>query len=199
MKGAIWKVMVEKKVFTQREIVEELLKNKYYSFLGKSFIKNKVRDFVRQQVLKGSLVQVEDGIFALIHFAKDWERYISYKECEICSSSFIPKNSQEKYCSDKCKNRADYLQKKEKKKQYLKTRKDLTRKASNKYKAKLQQMTSGNKRKGKWTIEELERLKEFIKEKGRLTKLELVKIANELDRSFKSVENKYYEIRRDLI
>jgi len=191
--GDVYEKAFYLKVFQIWELVKALEED--WGFLGRSYVKTRVESWVANQFRYGFIKKINNHppIFAFIEFSNNWKEYVRYKTCPICSSSFIPKNSQEKYCSDQCKARADYLQKKEKKREYLKARKDLTRKASNKYKAKLQQMTTPRK-KGKWSIEEVEFLLNAIKEKGKLSKKDLVEIANELGRSFKSVENKYYSL-----
>jgi len=190
--GKIWKLMLQKKVFQMWEIVEELQKS--YPYLPKKTIKERVRDFVKTQVENGALVQVVSDplIFAVKKYADEWKKHARFNICPLCGSSFLPQNSQQVYCSEKCRERADYERKKDRKKEYLRERKDLTRKASRRYKQRLQALTPAKKR-GTWTKEELEFLKQEYERKGHLTRQDLVSIAQKLGRSFSSVMHKYYE------
>ena len=190
--GKIWKLMLQKKVFQIWEIAEEL--QKLYPFLPKKWVRDKVREFVKTQIDNGAVVQVyqDPPVFAVSKYANEWKKYASFSTCPVCSSSFLPQTPQQIYCSETCREKADYERKKDKKKEYLKTRKDLTRKASRKYKQKLQAMTPAKKR-GPWTQEELELLKREYEKKGHLTRTDLVRIAQALGRSFSAVMHKYYE------
>lgn len=188
--GDIYKKAYQLKVFRQFELVEELMKD--WGFLGRNFVKTRVESWIITQIRHQTLVRVED-YFALPEFAENWQSYIRTKTCPVCGSQFVPKNSQEIYCSETCKGKAEYQQKKDKKKEYLKTRKDLNRKAVKNYRTKLQSQTQSGSQK-KWQDWEIELLKSM----GKLTKKDMVEVANRLGRSFKSVENKYYQLKKEV-
>ncbi len=174
--GKIWKLMLQKKAFQIWEVAEEL--HKAYPFLSQKWIRDRIRDFVKTQIESGALVQVhtDPPVFAVKKHESEWKKYAVWSTCPVCASSFLPQNPQEKYCSKKCRQRAEYERKKEKKKEYLRQRKDLTRKASRNYKQKLQSLTPARK-KGTWTNEELEYLRSEYQRKGKLTRQDLVRIA----------------------
>ena len=158
----------------------------------------RVRSWLKVQLRVGAVIKVSDepAIFTFPEFKKKWQIFIEKMICPICGDKFLPKNQQEKYCSENCKAKAEYNQKKEYKKQYLKQRRDLTRKAARRYTQKLQNQTQAIK-KGRWSEEEVQILKNAYLQKGRLSKKDLVEIALKLGRSYKSVENKYFsEVKR---
>lgn len=189
--GEIFIAAYKLRAFQIWQLTQELEKD--WGFLGKSYIKERVKSWIATQLKHKALIKVldEPAIYTFSEFADFWQELIQKQTCPICNTSFIPKNSQEKYCSKECKAKAEYQQKKEYKKQYLKNRKDLSRKASKKYTKKLQEMTKPVK-KGKWSKEELQTLQMAYLQKGKLSKKDLVEIAQKLGRSYKSVENKYF-------
>lgn len=194
--GDIYKSAYKLKVFQQWQLIEELMKD--WDFLGRSFVKIRVESWLINQLKHKTIIKVSKNpvVFALPEFADKWQEYIKKQTCLVCNKNFIPKNSQEKYCSEACKGKAEYQQKKEYKKQYLKQRKDLVRKASRNYTKKLQSMTKSLKR-GKWSKEELTVLQTAHIQKGKLSKKDILEIAQKLGRSFKSVEHKYFsEVRK---
>lgn len=193
--GDVYQKAYKLRVFQIWQLTDELEKD--WGFLGRSFVKERVKSWLKTQLKAGTVLKVnkEPPIFTFSEFKSDWIHFLRKKTCLICNEEFIPKNSQEKYCSEKCKSAAEYQQKKEYKKQYLKQRKDLTRKASRNYTQRLQQKTVATK-KGRWTDEELKILRNAYLQKGKLSKKDLVDIAQKLERSFKSVENKYFEVKK---
>ncbi len=102
MKNVIWSFMVKRKVFTAKDIVKDLEQTKY-SYLGKAFLKNKVKDFIKQQLYKATIVGVAEGIFALKGYAEDWEKYIEKKKCAVCNTEFVPLEHKQIFCSPACK------------------------------------------------------------------------------------------------
>ena len=189
--GEIFETAYSLKVFQLWQLQKKLEEN--WGFLGKAYIKERVKSWLTTQLKYEAVIKVSNNppIFAFPEFTENWQELIQKQTCSICNTPFIPKNSQEKYCSDSCRAKAEYQQKKEYKKKYLRQRKDLSRKASKKYSKKLQEMTAGTK-KGRWSKEELQTLQMAYMQKGKLSKKDLVEIANQLGRSFKSVENKYF-------
>ena len=189
----IWEKAYKLKVFQIWELTEEVYKD-WEGIFSKKVVKDRVASFVASQLKANALIKVnnEPPIFTFPEFVNEWKKYLRFNICPVCGRSFLPKTPQQVYCSEECREKADYEKKKDKKKQYLKQRKDLTRKASRKYKQKLQAMTPSKKR-GKWEKEELEILKQEYRRKGKLTRQDLVRIAQKLGRSFSSVMHKYYE------
>jgi len=165
MKNEIWAIMVRKKVFTPKEVVEELLNTKY-KFLGKSFLRNKVKDFIRQQVKSNSLTQVLDGIFALTPYSDNWEEYITKRNCVVCNNPFIPLENNHIICSPECKR------------EYYKEYHSKTRRKK------------GMKPKRRWTDKEVEKLKQ-LKEKGYTYE----EIAKRLNRTKTAVIEKYKQLK----
>ncbi len=189
---------IELKVFQLWELTEELRKDWDYLYTTAQ-IKNRVRDWVKNNLEAGFLETVsrEPLIFAIKECADSWKEHLRYMTCPVCREEFLPKKSQTVYCSDACRKKAEYEKGKNKKKEYLRQRKDLTRRASRRYKQKLQAMTPAKKR-GPWTQKELELLISEYKGKGKLSRRDLVRIAQKLGRSFSAVMHKYYEeVRKD--
>ncbi|SNZ08256.1 hypothetical protein SAMN06265182_1237 [Persephonella hydrogeniphila] len=102
MKNVIWSFMVKRKVFTAKDIVKDLEATKY-KYLGKSFLRNKVKDFIKQQLYKATITAVSEGIFALKDYAKDWEKYIEKRKCAVCDKDFVPFEEKQLFCSKECK------------------------------------------------------------------------------------------------
>ena len=189
--------VLELKVFQMWELVDELSKD-WDFILTRKRIKDRVRTWIKNNIETGfvKVVSREPLIFAVKEYAKEWREHVRLRTCPVCGKEFLPLKSQTLYCSSKCRQRAEYERRRESKKEYLRQRKDLTRKASKKYKQKLQSLTPA-KKKGVWTQEELELLRSEYKKKGQLTRQDLVSIAQTLGRSFSAVMHKYYEeVRR---
>jgi len=102
MKNTIWSFMVKRKVFTPKDIVKDLEETKY-KFLGKSFLRNKVKNFIKQQLYKATITAVAEGIFALKGYAQYWEKYIDKRKCAVCSKEFVPFEEKQIFCSKECK------------------------------------------------------------------------------------------------
>lgn len=189
--GQIWAIMLRKRIFTAFDILNEINPSSYI----RPYIKERVRSIITGQIKTGALKIIEPSIPVLaVPDVSDYE-IDNYKAiCPVCGQKFFRKNSQEKYCSESCKGKVAYIQQKEKKKQYLRKRKDLSRKAAKRYTEKLQSATGtkGQKRWEQWEIELLQKL-------GKLTKKQMVEVANQLGRSYKSVENKYYQLRKEAL
>lgn len=184
---------IELKVFQLWELTKELRKDWDYLYTSAQ-IKGRVRDWIKNNLSAGFLETVsrEPLIFAIKDCRENWREHLRYIACPICGREFLPRKSQTIYCSDKCRGKAEYKKKRDKKKEYLKQRKDLIRRASQRYKQKLQELTPASKR-GRWSPEELEILRNEYEKKGHLTRADLVKIALILGRSFSAVMHKYYE------
>ncbi|WP_297456199.1 hypothetical protein [Persephonella sp.] len=102
MKNTIWSFMVKRKVFTPKDIVKDLEGTKY-RYLGKAFLRNKVKDFIKQQLYKATITAVAEGIFALKDYAPDWEKYIEKRKCAVCNKDFVPFEEKQIFCSQACK------------------------------------------------------------------------------------------------
>jgi len=102
MKNEIWTFMVKRKVFTAKDIVKDLEQTKY-RYLGKNFIRNKVRDFIKQQLYKATITAVSEGIFALREYTQDWEKYIEKRKCAVCNKEYVPFEEKQMFCSSSCK------------------------------------------------------------------------------------------------
>jgi len=175
MKNVIWSFMVRRKVFTPKDIVKDLEETKY-KYLGKSFIRNKVRDFIKQQLYKATIIAVSEGIFALKDYAKDWEKYIEKKKCAVCNKDFIPFEEKQIFCSQKCK--------KEYYKLYHKTKRHRGKK-SRKFQS--------------WQKWEEERLIEVFKPNNyRFNKQKAIQLSKELGRTEEAIKERLKIIRRRL-
>ncbi|WP_457640445.1 hypothetical protein [Persephonella sp.] len=102
MKNKIWSFMVRRKVFTPKDIVKDLEGTKY-KYLGKAFLRNKVKDFIKQQLYKATITAVAEGIFALKDYAPDWEKYIDKRKCAVCNREYVPFEEKQMFCSSFCK------------------------------------------------------------------------------------------------
>lgn len=172
MKNVIWSFMVKRKVFTQKDIIKDLEETKY-KYLGKSFLKNKVKDFIKQQLYKATITAVSEGIFALKEYAQDWEKYIEKKKCYVCSKEFVPFEEKQLFCSVECK------------KEYYKLY-HYTKRNSGKINRKFQN----------WQEWEDKRLIETFKPDYRYNKSKAEELAKELGRTPQAIQERLKIIRK---
>jgi len=109
MKERIYELILERRFFRISDITEELWKE-YGEIFPRSFIRNKVRDFVEvmvgQRLLK-VLPEYDPPIFEnpVAKETKPLKELL--KKCPVCGKDFFPKRGkQDKYCSAKCREKA---------------------------------------------------------------------------------------------
>ncbi|HIQ48043.1 MAG TPA: hypothetical protein EYH58_00195 [Aquifex aeolicus] len=152
------------KVFQIWELTEELYKD-WEGIFSKKVVKDRVTSFIASQLRANSLIKVrsDPSIFAFPEFGTEWEKYVRKRKCQTCGKEFIPFRPEQVYCSEKCRER---------------------RKASPLPPQKTQK---------KWAKEEEEFLKRELRKKGKLSKKDMVEIAQKLQRSYRSV---WHKVRR---
>ena len=91
------------KVFQIWELVNLLEED--WGFLGKTFIKERVKSWLNVQIRAGAIKQVnkDPAIFAFTEYADNWQSYINKKVCKICGKTFVPNQSKNEFCSETCK------------------------------------------------------------------------------------------------
>ena len=109
MKERIYELILERRNFRISDITEELWKE-YGEIFSRSFIRNKVRDFVEvmvgQRLLK-DLPEYDPPIFENPVAKETRSLKELLKKCPVCGKDFFPKRGkQDKYCSAKCREKA---------------------------------------------------------------------------------------------
>jgi len=109
MKERIYELILERRFFRISDITEELWKE-YGEIFPRSFIRNKVRDFVEVMVGQGLLKvlpEYDPPIFENPVAKETRSLKELLKKCPVCGKDFFPKRgSQDKYCSAKCREKA---------------------------------------------------------------------------------------------
>lgn len=166
--GEIFATAYELKVFQIWQLSKELEKN--WGFLGRSYIKERVRSWLKVQVRAGAVIKVSDDpvVFTFPEFKSNWQELIEKRTCPICSNPFIPSQDKQEFCSEQCK--------KQHYKQYHKERRT---KAG---------MKTGTKR--RWSKEEKSMLLN-LKDEG----YTYAEIAQKIGRTTTSVIEKYKELK----
>jgi len=166
--GEIYTAAYKLKVFQIWQVQKQLEKD--WGFLGKSYIKERVRSWIATQLRHKTLVKVNDDptIYAFPEFANSWQNFIEKRTCEICGKEFIPIQAKQMFCSEECKkiHYRDYHEERRKK----------------------EGMKTNTKR--RWTKGEIQKLIQ-LKNKGYTYK----EIAQRLDRTKTAVEEKYKALR----
>jgi len=109
MKERIYEAILERKYFRISDITEELWKE-YGEIFPRSFIRNKVRDFVEVMVGQGLLKvlpEYDPPIFEnpVAKETKPLKELL--KKCPVCGKDFFPRRGkQDVYCSRKCYEKA---------------------------------------------------------------------------------------------
>ena len=103
--GEIYEKAYRLKAFQVWELIEELLKD--WGFLGKKFVKDRVKSWLAIQLRHGALVKVSSNppIFAFPEFAQSWEEYLRYRTCPVCSKEFLPSQPTQELCSPSCRQK----------------------------------------------------------------------------------------------
>ena len=166
--GEIFEAAYKLKAFQPWQLQKELEKG--WGFLGKSYIKERVKSWLAVQLRHEALVKVNDEppVFAFPEFVKNWQEFVEKRVCDICGKQFLPLQDKQQFCSEECKQR-HY-------KQYHTERR------------KKEGMKVGTRR--RWTKKE-EKMLLQLKAKGYTYK----EIAQRLNRTKTAVEEKYKALR----
>jgi len=165
--GEIFETAYTLKAFQMWELQKELEKN--WGFLGKSYIKERVKSWLTIQLKYNAVIKVNNKppIFTFPEFLNIWQECIRKRVCPICEKQFIPTQDKQQFCSEECK------------KKHYKTYHEERRKKEG--------MKTGSKK--RWSkAEELLLLK--LKNQG----LSNSEIAKQLNRSTTSVVEKYKQL-----
>lgn len=168
--------MLDKKVFQQWEVIEELVRK--YSYLPRSYIRMRVQEMVRLQTANGTLVKVNDNpvILAVSRYADRWrEIYRTFYTCEVCGREFIPSMPHQKVCSEECK-----------KEHYKRLHKEYRRPANERER---------NRRFLPWTEEEEALILKTFPDL-RYSKVKAQELSLKLKRSPEAIRRRLYELRR---
>jgi len=155
MKERIYEAILERKYFRISDITEELW-NEYGEIFPRSFIRNKVRNFVEVMVGQGLLKvlpEYDPPIFENPASGETKPLNELLKKCPVCGKDFFPRRGkQDKYCSRKCYEKAK-----------TKRRKADTRKRVRNY---MHSADEKAERRGKqWTPSEDQLLRKLIEKK----------------------------------
>lgn len=103
--GEIYEKAYKMKVFQIWQLVKEL--EKAWGFLGKSYIKERVRSWLKVQLRAKAVIKVsnEPSIFTFPEFKQKWQTLIEKRTCPICSKEFIPAQDKQMLCSEECKKK----------------------------------------------------------------------------------------------
>lgn len=166
--GEIYAAAYRLKVFQIWQVQKELEKD--WGFLGKSYIKERVRSWTATQLRHKALVKVNDdpAIYTFPEFAQNWQEFVEKRTCDICGKEFIPTQDKKQFCSEECK-----------KQHYRKYHEERRKKEG---------MKTNSKR--RWTENEVQKLLQY-KMKG----LTYGEIAQRLGRTKSAVEEKYKALR----
>jgi len=101
--GEIYEKAYKLKTFQLWELVEELTKE--WGFLGKKFVKDRVKSWLAIQLRHGTLLKVSDEppVFTLPEFARSWKEYLRYRTCPVCGRKFLPSQHTQELCSPSCR------------------------------------------------------------------------------------------------
>ncbi len=109
MKERIYELILERRYFRISDITEELWKE-YGEIFSRSFIRNKVKDFVEVMVGQGLLKvlsEYDPPIFENPVAEEEKPLRELLKKCPVCGKDFFPRRGkQDKYCCRKCYERA---------------------------------------------------------------------------------------------
>lgn len=103
--GEIFEIAYSLKAFQAWELVKELQTK--WGFLGKSYIKERVRSWLAVQLKYNAIVKVNDEppIFTFPEFLDTWQSFIQKRTCPICDKQFIPAQDKQMFCSEECKKK----------------------------------------------------------------------------------------------
>jgi len=116
VKERIYELILRRRYFRISDITEELWEE-YGEVFPRSFIRQKVKDFVETMIGQGLLkvlTEYDPPIFEnpLAEEKKPLKELL--KKCPVCGKDFFPRRGkQDKYCSRTCYNKAKYRRKKE--------------------------------------------------------------------------------------
>ncbi len=109
MKERIYELILERRYFRISDITEELWKE-YGEIFSRSFIRNKVKDFVEVMVGQGLLKvlsEYDPPIFENPVAEEEKPLRELLKKCPVCGKDFFPRRGkQDIYCCAKCREKA---------------------------------------------------------------------------------------------